>query len=179
MNSKMRKALACLIIAMFALFSVACGGTAQGFDLEEYKAAVSECRDAINEAGIVVANVGSYEINYYNLLSSVSSDTPDFEALVESAFEWLTENTDASRETVDETYNSIRQQYKDIILTEIEGREAEEIDSAFRELYDAYESMYSLVTNPSGSASDFATNIEDYMNAMVSSDESISLFLDE
>ncbi len=180
----MRKIFFLLTALMLALTSTACSsptndGGAQSFNLEDYKVAVSECRDAINEAGIVVANVGTYEVNYYSALSSIRGNTANPDGLAEEAFEWLTENADESRETVDEAYNSIRQQYKNIILTEIEGREAEEIDSAFRELYEAYNSMYLLVTNPSGSAYSFATEIQDCMDTMINSDENISLFLDE
>lgn len=142
------------------------------FDLDEYKLLVSVCRTAINDASIYVANTGTYEYNYWKALGKLS------DSMTDSAFEWLSENSDATRETVDADYELIRQQYKDIILTEIEGKEAEEIDAAFRSMYDAYSSMYSLVTSPSGSLSDFASSLNEYINAITSSDESLSLFLD-
>lgn len=143
------------------------------FDLEEYKALVSACRTDINAASIIVANVGSYENNYWKNLGKLS------DTMVESAFEWLAKNSDETQETVDTAHEDIRQQYKNIILIELDGKEAEEIDSAFREMYDAYSSMYSLVISPSGSREDFAKNLSDYIGAISDSNEDLSLFLDE
>ncbi len=101
------------------------------------------------------------------------------DSMVDSAFEWLAENSEETRETVDAAYSKIREEYKAIILTEIEGKEAEEIDASFRELYDSYCGMYTLVTEPSGSLSDFADTLIDLANSQIASDESLSLFLDE
>ena len=143
------------------------------FDLDAYKTLVNACRADINSAHIFVGNVGNYENNYWKTLGRMS------DTMVDSAFEWLAKNSDESRETVDAAYENIRQQYKAIILTEIEGKEAEEIDSAFRNMYDAYSSMYSLVILPSGSRSSFAANLVDYMNIILDCDEDLALFLDE
>lgn len=188
----LKKVLRSFLVTMALFCLAACGGensqsvspapdqeAEKEFNLEEYKTAVSECRDAINEAGILVANVGSYEINYCNALASISGKTAVTDEMVEKAFDWLAEKADVSRETVDKTYDNIRQQYKDIILIEIDGQEAKEIDSSFRGLYDAYDSMYSLTTSPSGLASDFANKFQSYVTAMVDIDKDLSLFLDE
>lgn len=146
---------------------------APAFDLDEYKTLVSECRAAINEASIYVSNTGKYEFNYWKAYDSVGGDTPD-DSMVDSAFEWLSEKSDATRETVDADYDDIRQQYKNIILIEINGREAEEIDTVFRSMYEAYSSMYNLVTSPSGPLSKFGTSLDDCIAAIVEADESLS-----
>lgn len=148
-----------------------------GFDLNEYKELVSDCRTKINDACLFVANIGSYEFQYWKNYNAISGrGMPD--NMVDSAFEWLAEEADVTRDAVDDDYNNIRQQYKDIILIEIEGREAEEIDAAFRSMYDAYNSMYSQVTSPSTSLSGFGTTIAENIAAIEDADESLSLFLD-
>ncbi|NBH79183.1 hypothetical protein D3Z52_13620 [Clostridiaceae bacterium] len=155
------------------------------FDLDAYKSAVSECRTAINNAGLIIANVGSYEVNFCKSMNNINENTGwgsytiETEDVAESGFAWLEEKTDYTRETVDTSYSEIQQQYKEIILTEIEGAEAKEIDAAFRELYDAYTTLYSLVTTPSGLPQDFAKEILACANTMTDSDEALALFLDE
>lgn len=148
------------------------------FDLTAYKALVSACRADINAAGTMVANVGKYENSYWTAMNNVNGRV-DSDKMVESAFSWFSENSDESRETVDAAYESIRQQYKDIALIEIEGKEAEEIDSAFRNMYDAYSSLYSIVTSPSGDRSNFVTSYNEYVGTITDSDEDLALFLDE
>jgi len=62
-----------------------------GFDLNAYKAAVSECRDAINEAGIVISNVGAYEGKVISALSSMGGTIrgdEEVKDLVNDSFEW-------------------------------------------------------------------------------------------
>lgn len=148
---------------------------APAFDLDEYKELVSKCRADMNEASIFLSNTGQYEFNYWKAYDSVGGGTP--EGIVDSAFEWLSEKSEATRETVDADYESIRKQYKEIILIEIEGREAEEIDASFRSMYDAYSSMYNLVTSPSGGASGFGNSLSDHMKSFMEADEDLSLFL--
>lgn len=149
------------------------------FDLAEYKKLVSACRKAINDASLPVANVGQYEFTYWKAYQSIGGSSTAPDSMVDSAFESLAEQAAVTRDAVDTDYSDIRQQYKDIILIEIEGREAEEIDAAFRSMYDAYSSMYNLVTSPSGSLLDFGNALLDYADALTSSDENLSLFLDE
>ena len=149
------------------------------FDLEEYKELVSACRAAINDAILPVAKVGQFEFTYWKAYNSIGGESAAPDSMVDSSFESLAEKADVTRDKVDADYNDIRQQYKDIILTEIEGREAEEIDAAFRSMYDAYSSMYNLVISPSGSLSDFGNNLLDYADALTNADESLSLFLED
>lgn len=169
-----------LATIVLVLFLAGCGSPSQSnaspsstaFDLDTYKALVSSCREEINAASLILANTGSYENTYWKALGSLSDD------MVDRAFAWLAENSEETRETVDSTYNDIRAAYKEIILNEIEGKEAEEIDSAFRGLYDAYCEMYSLVTQPSGSRESFAQSLSKLIDDIGDYDESLSLFLE-
>lgn len=148
------------------------------FDLDNYKSLVSDCRARINTAGLMLGNAGQYEVNYWKTYSSFSGNSPASDEIAELAFEWLAEQTDENRETVDATYNEIREKYKEIILIELEGKEAEEIDSEFREMYNAYIDLYSLVTLPTGTLSGFSRSLSACLSDILSADEALSLFLD-
>lgn len=145
----------------------------QEFDLESFKNAVSQCQADINDASILIANMGTYEYNFWKALGSLS------DSMTESAYEWLAENSDATKESVETAYESIRQQYRDITLTEYRGKEAEEIYSAFDSVYQAYNDMYNLVTNPTGSLTDFATDLNNYIEAIQRNSNDLSLFLEQ
>lgn len=169
-----------LITVLLALFLTGCGDPSQpdsspsstAFDLDVYKSLVSDCREEINAASLILANTGAYENNYWKTLGGLSDD------MVDRAFTWLSENSAETRETVDSAYNDIRAAYKEIVLNELEGTEAEEIDSAFRGLYDAYCEMYSLVTQPSGSRENFAQSLSKLIDDIGDYDENLSLFLE-
>lgn len=142
------------------------------FNLAAFKSAVAQCQTDINDASIYIANMGAYEYNFWKTLGSLS------DSMTERAYEWLAENSDATKESVEAAYESIRQQYKDITLTEYNGKEAEAIYTAFESMYQSYIGMYNLVTSPSGSITDFATGLSNYIEAIQESDSELSLFLE-
>lgn len=142
------------------------------FDLAAFKSAVAQCQADINDASIYIANMGTYEYNFWKALGSLS------DSMTEKAYEWLAENSDATKESVETAFESIRQQYKDIALTEYSGKEAEAIYTAFESMYQSYIGMYNLVTSPSGSITNFATDLNNYIEAIKESDSELSLFLE-
>lgn len=182
----------CLIIAfLFAIALAGCGSsnsesvsqtdapvvteaptTLPEFDLDAFKTAVSDCRQDINDASIFIANMGTYEFKYWKALGSLSDD------IAEKGYEWLAKNSDATKESVEASYESIRQQYKEITLTEYTGKEAEEIYAAIDAMYRAYNGMYNLVNSPSGSLSDFGSELSDYIDAIQESESDLELFLE-
>lgn len=149
------------------------------FDLEAYKSLVSNCRTAISDAGNILTIIGIYEHYYWESYEAASMYNLSSADIVDAVFEWLAENTDETRETVSAAFDSIRQQYRDIILTELKGKEAEEIDKAFRSMYTAYSSMYSLTGSPAGCRISFATMINDYTDTITKCDAVLALLLDE
>ena len=147
------------------------------FDLDGYKALVSDCRTAIRNAGSVVAMMGVYEYYYWEARETTGGDDMTSSSIVDAAYEWLRESTDETRETVAAAYESIRRQYGDITLIEIEGREAEEIDAAFRKQYMAYSLLYSLAATPAGCRISFLTMIDDYNTTITQCDNALGLLL--
>ncbi len=147
-------------------------GVIHDFDLDEYKLLVSECRSSINNASIYISNMGAYEIKYWKILGSLS------DTMVDSAFKWLAEKSDGTRDSVETSYETIRKQFKEIVLIEIDGNEAEEISKSFRSMYDSYIAIYLMVTSPSGTVESFATKLNNNINNITDSNNTLSLFLD-
>lgn len=172
----------CAVVLAISFLLSGCGGSSAGpvetdvheqtFDLEEYKASVSSCREDINSASLILANIGSYENNFWKALGSLSDD------IVDSAFVWLSDNSEESQETVIAANDGINEAYKMIVLEDIDGNEAKEIDVAFRNLYDAYSDMYDLVLNPSGDRASFAKKLSGLIDSVSDSDSDLALFLD-
>lgn len=156
------------------------GPPEQDFDPAAYKALVSSCRTAISEAGGVLTMIGIYEHYYWESCEAANTNIYDLSSsdIIDAAFEWLAENTDETRETVNAAYDSIRQQYRDIALIEPKGTQAEEIGQTFRSMYTAYSSMYSLTGTPAGCRISFATMIKDYADRIAQCDAALALLLD-
>ena len=165
--------LGVLIISVILFFVIrGVGASRSAANLDAYKEAVSICRDDINAASLVLGNMTNYESNYLKISGNPS------DAMVDAALQWLTENANENRETIDAAYNSIQQQYKDIALTEISGKEAEEIGTSVQEMYDAYISLHDLALMPTGSKDDFDKNSNTYVLTIASASRDLTLFLD-
>ncbi len=146
------------------------------FNIEEYREIINTCRTDIYDSSILLSNMGKYEYNFMKALASVSG-TPD-DTVAEKAFEWLSENSDATKESVAEDYESIREQYKEIILIEASGKEAEELSDGLEDMYEAYTDLYTLVTEPHNYVSTFSSSYNDYIDTISACNEDLGLFLD-
>ena len=147
------------------------------FDLDSYKSSVKICSDEINEATIILYNMAKFENNYWNSHNQIAGSTESSD-IVEHGYKWIAENSEETEESIGATNDSIRSKYKEIILIEVEGKEGEEIEEAFRGLYDSYTGMYDLVTSPGGSINDFVDGINDNVNHSKDCADTLALFLD-
>ena len=146
----------------------------ESFDLAVYKEDASNFRVSTYNASVILANMGNYENNYWKALGSLSDN------MVDKAFDWLSENSDETRETVEANCESIRAAYKELILTDFgSDKEASEIDAAVRSLYSGYSELYDTILNPSGSRGYFASNVSDLISEIQSANDDLLLFLPE
>lgn len=136
------------------------------FDIIEYKSLVSACNEAIMAEAILLSNVGKWENNYWEALGSVSGEM-DYENMVSKAMDWLSEKSDATQDTLSENYTAICAEHDEIAGAGATGSEAEEIAVSVAALFEAYNSLYLLVTAPSGEIADFVKNFNDYSDAIV------------
>lgn len=144
------------------------------FDIDEYKTKVSECRNNIDASTVLIANMGNYEFNYFRILGKVDPNG------YESACNWLEKETEGetTREMVEAGYETICQQYKDIVLIEREGNEAEIIFEKFEILYSAYFDLYYAVSNPSGTVTSFSKAVSENSKLILTTSEELGLFLE-
>lgn len=147
------------------------------FDLAGYEKTVGQFRTHVMDNSLLLYNVGNYEINYLNALQSISGSTSNETA--EKGFEWLSKQTDATRETVDAAHQTIRDEYAELLLVEVDGKEAEALDGYVRSMYEGYEALYDCVTSNSLTASQLTTKINDAIGLINGANDDISLFIDE
>ena len=171
------KRFICMILALvLALGLMACGAE-EAFDLSAYKDAVSSCCAAVDENIINYGNIAQYQNNYWNNMEKFTGTVTE-EKLLAASEEWFTENTSTSFADLDALYQEHTATYKEIILTEIEGQEAEEIDALFRSLFGAYTDLHNMVMSPSCSHSEFIQNYNEYIDAYTSAQSRLELFLE-
>ena len=148
------------------------------FDLDEFIALVSACNDDIMDMGVLLSNMGTYEYNYWKALNDISGNI-DYDSMVSMASDWLNENANENIDTLKESYEKICKQYEEIVVMDITGPEAGETKMIFKELFDYFNSLYLLVTSPSGDISTFSSNFNTYVNGMTTSNSELEIFLND
>lgn len=121
--------------------------TTQPFDLAGYKKAVQASVDEIADGRAVMEYAAALEAAYLKSLLSVSA-TVNRDKLLEYAEEKLTSDAGVNFAIMAVHFDGISSDYKGIVLTEISGSEAQEIDQLYRGLYLAYSDLYRLATDP-------------------------------
>ena len=182
----MKKLILLVLSTSLAISLCSCGKSAEpsasgaqesppaSFQLSEYKADAAAYRDLTYQASVVLANVGNYENNYWKALGRLNEDMPD------KAFEWLSENSEETRETVSASNEDISSIYDALISTDFGGNtDASEIDAEVRALYDGYYALYSLVTEPSGTREDFVLSLSGLIEDVEAANDALSGLLSE
>jgi len=147
-------------------------------NLDEYKELVSKFNNDIMAQSLLLSNMGKWEYNYWKAYNSLDAKSPDFDSMTSHAYELLVKNAEVGEEEIANNYKSISEQYKQIVVIDISGSEAGEIKESFKNLYDAYSSLYKMTTSPSGSLSSFSDNYNTYTDDIVKNNEMISLLIE-
>lgn len=151
--------------------------TEQPFNLDAYKESVGQFRTHVMDNSLLLYNVGKYEINYLDALKSISGNSTSNDTS-DKGFNWLKENADADRDSVDANHQKIREEYAALILVEVSGKEAELLYSYVANMYEGYSSLYDCVTSNSLSAAQLTSKINGAIDLINGADSDISLFLD-
>ena len=118
------------------------------FDLDAYKSSVAECKDAMFEAAAIYSKMLTFMCNFEKASKTIGNK-PDKEKVVENTFEWiLTVDSSYTEDFLNDQHDEVLKQYKSVLITEIEGKEAEEIESSIKSMYDAYTSMWTTLQDP-------------------------------
>lgn len=148
------------------------------FDLDAYKADVSGFRAKVMDNSLYLYNVAKYLNNYLETRTKLGGTVKLDEDNIASGYEWLLEKANVTKDDIDTANDDIRTIYKAIILAEIDGKEAEEIDAQVRDMFDAYSGLYDLVNTPTDAVTTFASKCNEYTGAINGADEKLGLFLD-
>lgn len=138
------------------------------FDLSAYQADAEAFRDSTYQASVILANIGTYENNYWKTLGGLSED------MAARAFVWLSENSEETQETVSAIHEDIDTAYEKLISVDFgENADAAQIDIEVRDLYGSYSALYILVTEPSGSRENFVLSLSSLIEDIESANDTL------
>ena len=184
----MKKLLSLLLIFVLLFFAVACNKKAEDdaiskiaeeevkntINLEDFKFLVRESALMIGEDSVVLMGYGNYEISFWTAHENIQksmrgkSEKPSNDDILESADKWLSENHALTRDDLKNNYDTITQQYADIISANIEDSAALAIKEKYEEFYLNYSKLYIAVTIPSGTLEDFTQKVEELGSELIS-----------
>ena len=150
------------------------------FDLEAYEQQVQEFAVEAETNFIAIANVCVYEKNFWESFQNIGGTNSVPNDISEKGYAWLEENSDHTKDEIDRNTEAIETLYKDLILVEFDGKEAEELDGAVRDMYQGYKKLYDL-SNSSASKNGMSTFINTYNAAFElfsSAKDTMTLFID-
>lgn len=147
------------------------------FDLKAYKDSVSIWKKTVMDQSLLLANMGSYIVNYWTSMENLNG-TMDFDEVVTKSFDWLVgEKPEYTRDFIETTDKDIRKQYKELLNSNVSGSEDEKIQEKIDEMFETYNSFYSLVTSPSGSINDFTDSFGEYTDNLQDTESMIDVFI--
>jgi hypothetical protein len=129
---------------------------------------------------ILVANVCVYENNYWENYQNIAGSNAAPDNLAEKGYAWLEEKSEYTKDDIDNTNDEIENMYKELILVEFDGKEAAELDSAVRDMYQGYVKLYDL-SNSSASKnglSTFKSTYNDAFDLFSTAKNTMSLFIE-
>lgn len=157
--------------------------TVPQFDLEGFRAQISELHMNIMDNSLAVGNLGKFENQYWENMDNIAGTKhgSDFsETLYAKGVAFYEEKSGTSFDDVISKNDTIRDQYKAIVLVSPEGEEAVFLKDTITKLYDAYTALYTLTTQPNrASRNAFAADYNEYLKTIIAEDGNIKLFLDE
>ena len=153
--------------------------SATAFDLDSYKSAVNQFRIDVLKNTINVGNMAKYEMNFMETMTKISGSI-DSDETVEIAYSWLKAESGVTAADVESANETIRKEYADLIAAEIEGKEAEELDSYVHSMYENFNELYKAATTAQpASFESFVTRCHEALTGIATADDNISLFCGE
>lgn len=182
----MKKVFAGLLSALIALSLVACGENQSpnissvpeepSLSFDEYKDKASDFTSSVLDASVILSNVGKYEYNFWDSLSSVNGDI-DYDDMVDRAMKWLSEKSESDSASVSATYDELGVIYSDLVICSYDDGGADEIAENINDLFSAYNQLYLLVTEPSGDIGRFADRFNKYSDVIVEKNSMLEVLL--
>lgn len=174
----MKKLRVIAIAVCFGLLMASCSAGEPKTTIEEYNAAVASFNDTLMENAVLLSNIAQFENSYWKNLIKLGGRV-DYDDIVSKAYDWLEEKSGETEQSVEQSYNEICSQYKAIISMNVEGEGNARVSEKLDEIFEAYNSLYLLVTSPSGSNNNFVESYNDYTDTIVNANSMISTLLSD
>lgn len=173
------KRFMCFLFVLSLSFSVSGCGPSQdrNFDIEEYRQSVFDLCSSVEEYTIYYSSMAQSQSINWKAMETMGLPVTT-EKLLEYAEEWISKEAGLSLSDLDDKYEEHSELYKQLITTETEGKEAEEIALLLRVFFEAYVDMRSAVMSPSGSRVEYVSKINSIASEFISARDSILIFLE-
>lgn len=130
------------------------------FDLDAYKNDVQKYYDMITSNGLAIGNVGTYMLYKYEAYVSIGGINYDAEESLESAYDWLENNSDYTKGDIARNHEKIVSDYDEMMFPSVAaitlgGEEFEAIRDSVENLYEQYIELYDQITEPPSNNTDF------------------------
>lgn len=177
-----------IVLILVSLTLNGCGKTQQSetndtskisevnFDSAEYKSLISACRSEISAASSNAYIVAVWENTYLNTLGKNKKELNN-NSIIEFAINHASQTSDIDFNDIEQAHDSIVSKYNDIVSVDTIGQEAWEIDIVFRNMYDAYSELYSIVVHPAENKGRLNENASDYSKIVSTCSESLKLYV--
>lgn len=166
------KKLVLIILALSVIFSCSACGSSKKDPAEYHKAADAFCED-VSAAAEILNIMAQYQLNYLDAIKKVSGNAKA-EDLLEGGYKQLEKHASLSPDDIKKDYDDICNKYRDLLAFEPEGQVEKEIEEKIKELFEAFNALYNLVTTPPTSYNSYAKPFVDAGNTIIENTNLIS-----
>ncbi len=142
------------VFTVLLLITVVISGCGKKVDKEAYTVSVKELSENIYDASVILGNYALYMSSYWNTLDKFNANAPgikisfDPETAIEYADKWISDNSDQTRESMDQAHTNIISDYNNISIIESNDEFISETQDMIKDIYEEYCKLYSTATNP-------------------------------
>lgn len=177
----MKKILSIIVSFILILSLCSCG---ENFDKAAYLESAKAVNENIYNSTITIANYGNYIATYWNTIDTFNAKAPgvksdfDADAALQAADKFLEDESDETRETMDNLHSTIISDYNNIKDVKTKDDAIVSINDKISDLYNAYSSLYDCTMNPKGTAKYYLSECLEYVKTISELSETISQEID-
>ncbi|MDR1669922.1 MAG: hypothetical protein LBR76_08185, partial [Oscillospiraceae bacterium] len=105
-----------------------------------YKALAAACNDDIYQLTIVLSNMGNFE--HYTWSTVPAGETVDFEELLNTSYEWITENANETKESIHTKHQHICEQFETLQTITLTDPGFHNIAKNITALFESYDTFF-------------------------------------
>lgn len=157
----MKRILSIIVSFILILSLCSCG---EKVNKEDYTSSAKTYVEELNKSSVTISNYGQYIFNYWNNLNKFSGVSAfKKEDAIKRANEFLINESDETRETMDKAHNDIVERYAEFENISTKDEEINDINNHIKDFYEYHCELYSCVTDPTGTISEYGNEMLDLM----------------